>query len=123
MASPLALVQQVLSALTNEEADTATAHACNSNSTNVASKSGVSPLKSAVDLPSLLFMLLSSSALRDWLKLIVIGGVFEYCRRIVFHCYGKLYNRFFITAYFEEGDFTYGMFTTRDEKKFLIYID
>lgn len=120
MASPIFLVQQVLSALTNGEDDSTTA-ACISNSTNVPSKSGSFPLKGALDLPSLLFMFLSSSALRDWLKLIVIGGVFEYCRRLAFYCYGKLYSRFFITAYFEQGDTTYGTFSMQDQDEYFTY--
>ena len=56
-------------------------------------------------LPSLL---LSSSALREWLKLIVIGGVLETCRRSLFTSYNKFIDSFFITANFKEDDTSYG---------------
>jgi chaperone BCS1 len=67
-----------------------------------------SPLAMPTDLSSLVALLFSFSALRDWLKLIVIGGFFETCRRFAFSAYRNVIDSFFITAYFEEDDCSYG---------------
>jgi chaperone BCS1 len=60
-------------------------------------------------LGSLLSLLLSLSALRDWLKLIVMGGFLETCRRVLFASYQKFIDSFFITANFQQDDSCYGM--------------
>jgi mitochondrial chaperone BCS1 len=60
------------------------------------------------NLISIITMLLSVSALRDWLKLIVIGGVLESCRRMAYQLYNNFINSFFITATFREDDDSYG---------------
>ncbi|RDB23454.1 putative mitochondrial chaperone BCS1-B [Hypsizygus marmoreus] len=59
------------------------------------------------DFSSLLTLLFSFSALRDWLKLIVIGGVFESCRRLATTAYRRFIDSFFITATFDQGDDSY----------------
>lgn len=59
------------------------------------------------DLSSFIALLYSFSALRDWLKLIIIGGLFETCRRLVLTWYNKLVNSFFINASFDQGDASY----------------
>ncbi|KAG5638147.1 hypothetical protein H0H81_001666 [Sphagnurus paluster] len=59
------------------------------------------------DLSSLLAFLFSFSALRDWLKLIAVGGVLESCRRLFYTGYNKLVNSFFISASFAEDDDSY----------------
>jgi len=59
------------------------------------------------NLSSFIALLFSFSAMRDWLKLIVIGGFFETCRRLVFATYGKIVNSFFICASFDQGDASY----------------
>ena len=64
--------------------------------------------QSPLNLGSLLSLLLSLSALRDWLKVIVIGGFLETCRRFIFGSYHKLIDSFFITANFQEDDSSYG---------------
>ncbi|KAK0444217.1 uncharacterized protein EV420DRAFT_1574822 [Desarmillaria tabescens] len=66
-----------------------------------------SPLTIPTDLSSLISLLFSFSALRDWLKLIVLGGFFETCRRVIFTQYAKLVNAFYINATFEEDDPSY----------------
>lgn len=65
------------------------------------------------DLSSLLMLLFSFSALRDWLKLIIIGGFFETARRLAFSAYYKVINSFFITVYFEEEDSSYGAYSNQ----------
>ena len=61
------------------------------------------------DLASFIALLFSYSALRDWLKLIIIGGFFETCRRLVFATYNKIVDSFFICASFDQGDASYSM--------------
>ncbi|KAG5647856.1 hypothetical protein DXG03_007780 [Asterophora parasitica] len=59
------------------------------------------------DLSSLLTFLFSFSALHDWLKLFVIGGILETCRRGFYASYNKFVNSFFISATFDENDDSY----------------
>jgi chaperone BCS1 len=62
------------------------------------------------DLSSFIAFLFSFSAMRDWLKLIVIGGFFETCRRLVFSTYSKIVDSFFISASFDQGDASYSVY-------------
>jgi chaperone BCS1 len=62
------------------------------------------------DLSSFIALLFSFSALRDWLKLIVIGGFFETCRRLVVSAYRKVVDAFFISASFDQGDASYSAY-------------
>ncbi|KAF9006168.1 P-loop containing nucleoside triphosphate hydrolase protein [Cyathus striatus] len=100
MTTPLLLAQQIFSSLSlNTGKVTSTNDSANSTATAVP--------QIPSDLPSLLTFLISLSAMRDWLKLIVIGGFFETCRRFIFSLYYKIYNSFFITAHFQEDDSSY----------------
>jgi mitochondrial chaperone BCS1 len=62
------------------------------------------------DLSTFIALLFSYSALRDWLKLIVLGGFFETCRRLVFAAYDKVVNSFFICASFDQSDASYSVY-------------
>lgn len=62
------------------------------------------------NLSSLITVLYSFTALGDWLKLIIIGGLFESCRRLVLSLYYKFINSFFIRASFNQSDASYGAF-------------
>ncbi|TFK60239.1 P-loop containing nucleoside triphosphate hydrolase protein [Pluteus cervinus] len=68
-------------------------------------------LKKPIQLPNnltgLIKLLFSFGALRDWLKLFVIGGFVESCRRLTGVLYRKIVESFFITASFQEGDDAY----------------
>lgn len=66
------------------------------------------PLKMPNDFSSLLTFIYSFSALRDYLKLIVLGGAFEILRRLYSASYESLVNRFFIIVTFESNDTSYG---------------
>lgn len=90
------LIQQVLSTITDLK-----------NVTVPDTANGTST-PSPFTLGSLLSLLLSLSALGDWLKLIVLGGLLETCRRLLFSSYDKFIESFFITANFQEGDSSYG---------------
>ncbi|KAA1470208.1 P-loop containing nucleoside triphosphate hydrolase protein [Dentipellis sp. KUC8613] len=64
------------------------------------------------DISAIFKFIYSFGALRDWLRLIVIGGALEMCRRLYFHYYSAFVDSFFITADFESDDlaFTWIMF-------------
>lgn len=67
--------------------------------------------ESLTDKPSiatLATILLSFTGFQDWLKLFLIGGIFETCRRLVFQSWHTLVDRFWITVDFEDGDDSYG---------------
>lgn len=73
---------------------------------NVSAESLASALPA--DLSSLFTLLFSFGGVSDWLKLFVIGGVLETCRRAVFGTWRSLINQFYITAEFDEDDDSYG---------------
>jgi len=68
----------------------------------------VTPSKMPTDSSSLFTFLYSFSALRDYLKLIVLGGAFETLRRLYSASYRSLVDRFFMTVTFESDDASYG---------------
>ena len=66
---------------------------------------------SLTDKPSiatLATILLSFTGFQDWLKLFLIGGIFETCRRLAFQSWHSVIDRFWITVDFEDGDDSYG---------------
>ncbi|KAI0072292.1 P-loop containing nucleoside triphosphate hydrolase protein [Panus rudis PR-1116 ss-1] len=58
-------------------------------------------------LSTIISMFLSFSALSDWLKLFVFGGLLETCRRLVLKLCKYIQNSFWITAEFNETDDSY----------------
>ncbi|KAJ7100648.1 P-loop containing nucleoside triphosphate hydrolase protein, partial [Mycena belliarum] len=74
---------------------------------DVAANAAMGPLVFPTDVSSLFTLLLSFSALRDWMKLAFLGGLIELCRRFLLGGYHKLVNSFFITACFEDEDASY----------------
>jgi chaperone BCS1 len=69
---------------------------------------GYTALKMPTDFSSLITFIYSFSALRDYLKLIVLGGALETLRRLSSASYTSLVDRWFITATFESEDLSYG---------------
>ncbi|KAJ7043743.1 P-loop containing nucleoside triphosphate hydrolase protein [Mycena alexandri] len=102
MASYLYAAQQVMSALNGMGSAAGNATASAGNSTAAAGG-----LASVTDFSSLVTLLFSLGALRDWLKLIVFGGVLETLRRMAFSFYYKIIASFWITAHFDENDSSY----------------
>ncbi|KAJ7696544.1 P-loop containing nucleoside triphosphate hydrolase protein [Mycena rosella] len=101
MASYFYIAQQVLSTLNgNANGGNATAHA-------EAGSPPVGGLASVTDFSSLLAFLFSFGALRDWIKLIIFGGILETMRRMAFSLYYKALNSMWITAHFDENDSSY----------------
>jgi hypothetical protein len=66
------------------------------------------PLKMPTNFSSLIAFIYSFSALRDYLKLVVLGGALETLRRLSTSSYAKLVDCFFITATFDSEDLSYG---------------
>lgn len=67
----------------------------------------VTSLAAPSDLFSMITMLASFSALRDWLKILLVGGVIETCRRLFFGSWESLIDSFWITVTFDEDDVSY----------------
>ncbi|KAJ7472309.1 hypothetical protein B0H11DRAFT_2195949 [Mycena galericulata] len=101
MAAYMPLVQQLLSGFASSTTN------ISASATSATATATATPLTMPTDISSLLTLLLSFSALRDWMKLAILGGVIEMCRRFVFGGYHKFINSFFITACFEEQDASY----------------
>ncbi|KZT67077.1 P-loop containing nucleoside triphosphate hydrolase protein [Daedalea quercina L-15889] len=81
----------------------AIANATNGTASIVASNT----TPSSGDFHSLVSTLLSASALRDWLKLFVVGGALETCRRYLFSWWDAIVEAFWITATFDANDDAY----------------
>ncbi|KAG8777049.1 hypothetical protein FRC12_000564 [Ceratobasidium sp. 428] len=64
-------------------------------------------LSSVTGLGSLLTLLLSFSGLRDWLKLIVLGGALETLRRATSSCWEWALGAFFVTIHLDNDDIAY----------------
>ncbi|KZT66536.1 P-loop containing nucleoside triphosphate hydrolase protein [Daedalea quercina L-15889] len=78
------------------------------NATNGTASIAASNAKpSSVDFHTLVSTLLSASALRDWLKLFVVGGALETCRRYLFSWWDAIVQAFWITATFDATDDAY----------------
>ncbi|KAF8880502.1 BCS1 N terminal-domain-containing protein [Infundibulicybe gibba] len=95
MASYLPMVQHVLSGIANEAAP------------NITAVNGTAAATDIAPISSLITLLFSSTALRDWVKLIIIGGFFETCRRWASTLYYKFVEAFYLQASFDENDPSY----------------
>lgn len=59
-------------------------------------------------IATLATVLLSFTGIQDWLKLFLIGGFLETCRRAVLQAWQKILDSIWITVDFEDGDDSYG---------------
>ncbi|QRV73490.1 mitochondrial chaperone BCS1 [Ceratobasidium sp. AG-Ba] len=64
-------------------------------------------LSSISGIGTLLTILLSFSGLRDWLKLIVLGGALETLRRSASTCWEWVVGKFFLTIHLDNDDIAY----------------
>ncbi|KAI5889530.1 P-loop containing nucleoside triphosphate hydrolase protein [Schizophyllum commune H4-8] len=104
------VVQQVLSLLS--QPTTTSSNGCAPNAT---AATGATPSHLPVNIPegwqATLFPFLSLirwfATLPDWLKLLIVGGIVETCRRTLSTLYERVLGAFFITATFEEDDDAY----------------
>ncbi|KAI0372629.1 P-loop containing nucleoside triphosphate hydrolase protein [Pilatotrama ljubarskyi] len=100
----VAVLQTVMSAIQSGAVNlNASAASGSGNATVSPATAGVASF-SPLQIPSLITMLLSFSAVRDWLKLLMLGAVVETCRRILTKSYYGLLNYFWITATFDGND-------------------
>ncbi|KAI9458205.1 P-loop containing nucleoside triphosphate hydrolase protein [Lactarius psammicola] len=99
------IVQPLLTLLNNTIETTQ-----DSTLTNITQNATMSdaPLQMPTDFSSLMAFIYSISALRDYFKLIVLGGALETLRRFYSSSYSSLVDRFFITATFESDDMAFG---------------
>ncbi|KAI9459022.1 P-loop containing nucleoside triphosphate hydrolase protein [Russula earlei] len=88
-------------ALLNDSVETAT--------TNVTHNATVSttPFEMPSSFSSLITFIYSFSALRDYLKLIVLGGALDTLRRLYAASYHGFIDRLFVTATFDSEDFSF----------------
>ncbi|KAL1941226.1 hypothetical protein VTO73DRAFT_7438 [Trametes versicolor] len=97
----VAVLQTVMSAIQSGAVNLNVSDAAAGNATAaVASVASFSPLQ----IPSIISMVLSFSAVRDWIKLLLLGAVVETCRRVLTKSYYGLINYFWITATFDGND-------------------
>ena len=102
MVAMLAQVVHPLLLLLNDTAEATlgtTSTNATQNATTLAAHS-----RMPTDFSSLMAFIYSISALRDYFKLIVLGGALETLRRIYLASYSSFLDRFFITATFESDD-------------------
>lgn len=84
-----------------------------SNATqNATISSTPTPFTIPTDISSLLNLIYSFAALRDWFKLALIGLALEACRRLYTYGYSSFIDQFFISASFESDDIVYGVFSS-----------
>ena len=104
------VIQPFLAMLDNSIVETPTFVAQNYTLSNTTqhTTADATPLKIPTDFSSLIAFIYSFSALRDYFKLIVLGGAFETLRRLSSASYTSLVDRFFITATFESDDLSFG---------------
>jgi chaperone BCS1 len=99
----LTSIVQPLLALLNNTVET-TLNSTFANTTQNATVSGA-PLPT--DFSSLMTFIYSMTALRDYVKLIVLGGALETLRRIYTSSYSNILDRFFISATFDSDDMAF----------------
>lgn len=73
--------------------------------TNATARTGLP--SAASDLHTLISTVLSLAALSDWLKLFVVGGLFQWCRRYSFSFRDWVVDTLWITATFDAKDDSY----------------
>ncbi|KAI0773333.1 P-loop containing nucleoside triphosphate hydrolase protein [Trametes elegans] len=101
----VAVLQTVMTAIQNGAINQTTVGGAASGNATAADATIPSALAiSPWQLPSLIYTLLSFSAVRDWLKLLLLGAVVEACRRLVSRAYYDLVDYFWITATFDGND-------------------
>ncbi|KAJ7596071.1 P-loop containing nucleoside triphosphate hydrolase protein [Mycena floridula] len=96
-------IQQVFNVLSPPNAFNSTVAPMNVSTTAVPAQGATPP----TDLSSLIALLFSFSALRDWLKLFVLGGFFESFRRFISYLYTKAVDSMFVNATFNDKDSSY----------------
>ncbi|KAI1791777.1 P-loop containing nucleoside triphosphate hydrolase protein [Ganoderma leucocontextum] len=100
----VAVLQTVLSAVQSGPTGLNISEILAATNATVASSSGASTSFSPMQLPGLISKLLSLSAVRDWLKLFIFGGLLEIFRRLLWQSWDGITNFFWITVTIDEND-------------------
>ena len=96
------VIQKVVTAFATSFAPNATTNA------TIVSSLPTSTSAFSNTVSSLWSMFLSFSALRDWFKLIIVGGAIETARRLCFGLWYYIIESVWVTASFDEDDSSYG---------------
>ena len=104
MVAMFAQVVQPLLMLLNDTAEAALGTTSTDATQNATTLAAAAHSRMPTDFSSLMTFIYSISALRDYFKLIVLGGALETLRRIYLASYSSFLDRFFITATFESDD-------------------
>ncbi|KAI0794435.1 P-loop containing nucleoside triphosphate hydrolase protein [Fomes fomentarius] len=100
----VAVLQTVLTAIQSGSVLVNGTEAITANATaHVPAAVPITPM-SLLQLPTLIAHLLSLSAVRDWIKLFLIGAALEYCRRFLTSSWTTIKNYFWITVTLDESD-------------------
>ncbi len=99
----VAVLQTVLSAVQSGSNGLNISEVLAATNATVASP-GASTSLSPMQLPGLVSKLLSLSAVRDWLKLFIFGGLLEIFRRLLWRSWDGITNFFWITVTVDEHD-------------------
>ena len=97
----LQTVQTVLSAVQSGSTSLNISEVLAATNATLPSSAGASASFSPFQLVS---RLLTVSAVRDWLKLLLVGGILEVCRRLLWRSWESIMNYFWITVTLDEGD-------------------
>ncbi|KAI0072291.1 P-loop containing nucleoside triphosphate hydrolase protein [Panus rudis PR-1116 ss-1] len=100
---PVSLLQEGITALIR--ASQATNLTAPQNLTNLTATTD--NVATATGLSTVISMFLSFSALSDWLKLFVFGGLLETCRRLALASWQHIQESLWVTALFNEDDDSY----------------
>lgn len=100
----VAVLQTVLSAVQTGPNGFNISEVLAATNTTVASSPGASASFSPMQLPGLISKLLSLSAVRDWLKLFIFGGLLEVFRRLLWRSWDSITNFFWMTVTIDEND-------------------
>ncbi|KAI9062490.1 P-loop containing nucleoside triphosphate hydrolase protein [Trametes sanguinea] len=104
---PVMVLQTVMSAIQSGTVNLTAANGSRSENTTAASATDAAAAVASFDLlqlPTLLTMLMSYSAVRDWLKLLLLGALVETGRRLLTKLYRDFINYFWLTATFDGND-------------------
>lgn len=99
----VAVLQTVLSAVQSGPNGLNFSEVLAATNTTIASP-GASTSFSPMQLPGLISKLLSLSAVRDWLKLFIFGGLLEVFRRLLWRSWDGITNLFWMTVTIDEND-------------------
>lgn len=123
MAAPMLLFQSLLSAFTSGSnkppPPSQTPHNASTSTMDTGVPVITTPTLAPANLYTLITSLVSVSAMGDWFRLLLLGGFFEFCRRVVMKLFQVTYDIFFITVDIAENDPCYSVSSPLPRPSFL----